>query len=677
MVSEADEATAVQPDVVAAARALLARLRHLQALQAAPFPWDMRELHVDDRTALMHAASSPSEAQAALAAHIAALKKQMAEYKAQFGAQVREAYASSMRDALGHAEAGEDPALNEEGLPFVDPLEMLPDSPPETPQLSASVPRPTSNVLGRAPGQVAPFDPTMKGEERHRWMASILDELEKEENAELNHDHQDVPKFAGLRRGFLQEPKQEPPKKQVRFVESSESSDDEAMDEVEQAPRTFKAPPGMDPEDAGVQEEAARIVDLLGPEVIRGHPNAERIFAEMETAQPRMVQKAVSAPPPSTPAKPAIGETVVERTADAGTRRAPSAGRKVSAFKQRQLDKQRQAHDPENDGPVPPLAPSISQGVSAIERAGRMDDSLSASRVHAGLPPEVPHARPTKAYAAKLQQRATEAASQVLEEPQAETPGRRVRFNVQEVCPMDENEEEPMDNEGENEPPDHVPGDIDDDDEFHQEPDDDDESMPDDTWTSEDEMLWDSDEEYGPEDLEALKPSMDEHPQDSFWTDELAREYAEAKARLAISSASKVALNEASDNQEAYGVCTIDLPQIAPLDASVTEAERPRVSRFKAARLAGESVPDPNGDVAHELHAAQGSTPVMVLPTLAPVRFPRSTDGNERAVDLDGESDEDDERLHALMRARLSMQGSAPEDARVRNARPPEVGRAT
>ena len=105
---------------------------------------------------------------------------------------------------------------------------------------------------------------------------------------------------------------------------------------------------------------------------------------------------------------------------------------------------------------------------------------------------------------------------------------------------------------------DHVEGDIDDDDEFHQEPDDDDDSMPDDTWTSEDEMLWDSEDEYGPEDLEALKPSMDEHPQDAFWNEDLAREYAEAKARLALQppAAAQAPSNEAEDNQEAYGVRT-------------------------------------------------------------------------------------------------------------------------
>ena len=562
MVTDGQLAEAVQPDVVVAARALLTRLRRLHALQDAPVPWDSHTLHVDDRTALANA-QAPGEARAALAAHLNTLEKQMAEYKAQFGAQLREAHAASLRNALsGSAEAAsQDPVLNEEGLPFVDPLEMLPDSPPQTPQLDASAPRPMGNVLGRTPGQVAPFDPTKHGEERQQWMASIFDELQKEEDAELAKEQEgaEMPKVAGLRRGFLQGQKQqEPPKKQVRIVEPDVSSDEEeASPEPVSPEKVHKVPLGMDPEDAGVQEEAARIVDLLGPEVIRGHPNAERIFAEMEAAQPQMVQKAAPAPrAPAEPEKPAIGDVVVERSADADTRRTPSTGRKLSAFKQRQLERQR-SQGAEDEAPVPPVGPSISQGLSAIERAGRVDDAQSASRIHAGLPPQVPHARPTKAYAAKLQQRAaaTSKGQNMDEEEEIQAPGRRVRFGGEEVRHMDVDEDEDSDPDTSM---DHVEGDIDDDDEFHQEPDDDDDSMPDDTWTSEDEMLWDSEDEYGPEDLEALKPSMDEHPQDAFWNEDLAREYAEAKARLALQppAAAQAPSNEAEDNQEAYGVRT-------------------------------------------------------------------------------------------------------------------------
>lgn len=85
---------------------------------------------------------------------------------------------------------------------------------------------------------------------------------------------------------------------------------------------------------------------------------------------------------------------------------------------------------------------------------------------------------------------------------------------------------------------------------------------------------------------------------------------------------------------------------------------------------------DERGHVlAHELR--EGRMPVMVLPTLAPVRFPRPTKDGTRGMDLDGESDDDDERLHALMRARLSMQGAESDQGRERKRQPPEVGRAT
>ena len=66
---------------------------------------------------------------------------------------------------------------------------------------------------------------------------------------------------------------------------------------------------------------------------------------------------------------------------------------------------------------------------------------------------------------------------------------------------------------------------------------------------------------------------------------------------------------------------------------------------------------------------------------LAPVRFPRPA-AEADGIDLDGESDEDDEQLHALMRARLAMseRGGGDDDddggRPARDERPPVV-RAT
>ena len=565
-------------DPVAEARSLLHRIRALGAVEVGkPETW--HALEPEDRTALTGACNA-SDAERIVSQQTGALQQRISQLRAQFGDQMKKAWQVPTE------------VLNEEGLPFVDPLETLPDSPPQSPHRLSDPPPPTGNVLGRVPGRIVPFDPTLHGDDRRAWMNSIMDQLEEEEQAE---EAQHAPAPLSLRRGFLQ--RESRPKKQAPPAEPE---------------RPVNVPPGMDPEDAGTYEEAARIVELLGPQVIQGHPNAERIFAEMEASQPHIVQKTEPAPAPS--AKPPIGDVVVERAADAPTERTSSSTRRPSAFKQRMRKD------------TLPSAPSVSQGVSAIERAGRADDEMAEQRRQQGLPPRVPHARPTKAYAAKLAHKAESTEMDVDEKP-----NRRVRFGGEEVYPPEEPEEH----------------------EEEEEEDGDSDGAP---WTSEDDMIWDSDEAYDSDDLEALKPSMDGHPDDAFWTEELAREYAEAKARLSL-PVSRSTHDQVDDTEDTYG--------LAPLSS------QPRVSRFKAARMSGESVPDPNGQVA-EMSANERTMPMMVLPSLAPVRFPRPLAEDDR--DLEGESDEDDERLHALMRARMSMQ-AAEEPSRAPQ-RPPQVGRA-
>lgn len=574
---------------VAEARSLLHRIRTLGAVDVdVPETW--HALDPEDRTALS-GVSEASDAERIVSQQKAALQQRISQLRTQFGDQMKKALQVPTE------------VLNEEGLPFVDPLETLPDSPPQSPHQHSDPLPPTGNVLGRVPGRIVPFDPTLHGDDRRAWMNSIMDQLEEEEQAE---EAQHAPASLSLRRGFLQRDAR--PKKQVPQAEPE---------------RPVNVPPGMDPEDVGTHEEAARIVELLGPQVIQGHPNAERIFAEMEASQPHIVQKTEPAPAPSS--KPPVGDEVIERAPDATTQRTSSSTRRPSAFKQR-LRKD-----------AIPSAPTVSQGVSAIERAGRADDEMAERRMQQGLPPRVPHARPTKAYAAKLAQKA-----QPTEMDVDAKPNRRVRFGGEEVyAPEQEgDEEEEMEEEEEH-------------DNDNDEDDDDDDEAP---WTSEDDMIWDSDEAYDSDDLEALKPSMDGHPGDAFWTEELAREYAEAKARLSL-PVSRSAHDQVDDTEDTYG--------LAPLSS------QPRVSRFKAARMSGESVPDPNGQVA-EMSANESTVPMLVLPSLAPVRFPRPL--AEDARDLEGESDEDDERLHALMRARMSMQ-AAEEPSRV-SQRPPDVGRA-
>jgi len=698
-----ESSTAAEP--VKQARFILARIQQLNVLREKPrSTWDLGALNAEDHHALIRAAND-AEGVAVVDGQVAKLKERITELKFQFGEQMKHAFQASMQSMFPStdnvaASSGrineERHVLNEEGLPFVDPLESLPDSPPQTPRWDTEQPPPpTGNVLGRVPGHIVPFDPSLQGDERKKWMNSVMDQLEEEERAEQakldeqQQQRQETNRSAlKLRRGFLQSDAQRP-KKHVRIAAPSDDSD-----ESEPVSKAKKVLPGMDPEDVGVQEEAARIVELLGPEVIQGHPNAERIFAEMEASHPKVIQK--PAPAPSSDAsKPAIGETVLERSAEAETKRTPSVGtkRKPSAFKQRQqLQKQAQEQIP--------TAPTVSQGISAIERAGRVEDELGQERSKQGLPPRVPHARPTKAYAAKLAQRAVQTSEQKddIDDEIVEKPGRRVRFGGEEVLNNDESEQ-PMDQDEEEEEDHHDESDeLDLDDDYDA-----------DMWESEDESLWDSDDQYGAEDLEALKPTMQGHPNDEYWTEELAREYAEAKARLSLHPRMpQSAHDDHGDAQESYG--------IAPLSASVSDShshpssqERPRVSRFKAARMMGESVPDPNGhyhypsaevpaaevaghELTHTLHESNvsqnshGSQPIMVLPSLAPVRFPRPVsdqrEGSGLGFDLDGESDEDDERLHALMRARLSMHdeeenglGSTQPPPRA-SQRPPHVGHA-
>ena len=665
------------------------------------------------------------------------LVQRRTELKTQFATHVKHSLESSLRQLIPEGENGvrqstdgNNQVLNEEGLPFVDPLEMLPDSPPQTPQISADQSTaPTGNILGRTPGQVVPFQPeSHPGQSRKAWMDSVLATLEQEEAEELANEHQEasqpnVPQPSGsketaepnrmkaFQRGFLQrqaakQAQLEPegstrPKKQVRIAAPEPDSDEESEQENAKEKRSKSVHYGRHPDDVGVEEEAARIVDMLGPQVIEGHPNAERILADLRAEQNRMVQVTRASSPketeeePSEPAKPAVGASIVERDADQAESSRPTGQaraaprKKLSAFKQRQLERQGQASVPE--------APTVSQGVSAIERAGRADESLAESRVRQGLPPQVPHARPTKAYAERLAKRnqrgqhadEAERADEGTDAPPTHEDGsRRVRFGPPTVVEPDGMDEDDNDV---HEPQEVEASDVDMADEENptehpyeqasQGMYSDEEGME----SEGEDGLWDSDDEYTAEDLEALKPSMDEHPNDAVWNEQLAREYAEAKARLALPVSRRVDAAD-EDPAEAYGV--------APLDASLAQNDetrttshraRPKVSQFKAARMAGEPIPNPHDDLAarqdragHELaHQLEGHDvpPVMVLPNLAPVRYPRPTD-DPHAIDLDGESDEDDSRLQELMRARLAldMESSAEVPRPRRAEQPPVVG---
>jgi len=671
----------------------------------------------------------------------------------QFGAQIRGELEQRLAQAIpGGADAqsgaqmdGKDQVLNEEGLPFVDPLETLPDSPPATPRLDSVQPRGAApNVLGRTPGRIVPFERDSgalpEGQNRQQWVASVLDALEAEEEHEepMPQEPASAPpaaapragaaqppsgsesRFSAFKRGFLNqrreeaadqapEPEKAPaladkppaPKKQVRIQAPPDHDDEE--EEIEELIQTAKrnavaSRTGRDVEDIGVEEEAARIVELLGPEVIRGHPNADRILGEIAAAQPAPPPPASASPAkrPARPPKNPVGAAVIEREPSASetprNARAAAPGKKMSAFKRHKLGASAEApSEPQepaassSQAAAPPTpqaaaAASFAQEPQGMEKAAHVDEQLSKDRIEHGLPPAVPHARPSKAYAEKLARRQrgeTERASPMVDEGDVSAQRRRgVRFGGETVIGEEEDEaadEAPMDQDEEGVQ--------------------DAEEGSDDQSTDYD-SLWDSEDEYDPEDLEALRPSMEGHEGDAYWDEELAREYAEAKARLALRPPPAPATEEdMRDVEEEYGV--------APMSASVADRadlgntargrERPKVSRFRAARAqraADAQEQDYAGHaLAHQLHEttldddghAQDAEkgPMMVLPSLAPVRYPRPhpEGAEDRGIDLEGESDSDDERLQAAMRARLDAEaaGTTRESAAQPSA-PPQVG---
>ncbi|WFC99294.1 hypothetical protein MYAM1_002038 [Malassezia yamatoensis] len=669
------------------------------------------------------------------------------ELKQEFASHVGRSMESSLQqllpESLGNDQQSNgklDQVLNEEGLPFVDPVEIVHDedsslqstAKPSNSSLSAS-----RESLRRAPGQVEPFHAEQlprAGQSRKQWMDSVLSSLEQQEKEELSQEEtqdsanitsttpentQSMP-MKPIQRGFLQRQAaaerasghsklenndtSKKPKKQVRIVApDSESDDDQQAQQMHGTERKgFKSVQyGRHPDDVGVEEEAARIVDMLGPQVIEGHPNAQRIFADIEAEQQRRVQMPEQQPrdqiTETEPAKPAIGDSIVEREANTNTisEKQPTAPRKkLSAFKQRQLDRQKQT---ETDSPQIPHAPKVSHNVSAIERAGQVDDSLQANRAQKGLPPRVPHARPSKAYAERLAKR-RETGSERLDRnreievedvPLPPTDGKRaVRFGATTVVEPEEDDENlPFQSQQAN-----TAMDMDDEenmsqDSYEQESD---QSSEDDL---QDEGLWDSDEEYTAADLEALKPKFEGHEDDAYWNEELAREYAEAKARLSLLPSSSVAGQAMDEDQEdaaeSYGIAPLDasLADTAPEKHS-SQSSRRSMSKFKAARLAGEPLPNPHDDLAARQNptndvnknSAVSSTtqpaPIMVLPSLAPVRYPRPTPAPNE-IDLDGESDEDDDRLQELMRARLDLANGSSDAFNAspseRQSQPPKI----
>lgn len=192
-------------------------------------------------------------------------------------------------------------------------------------------------------------------------------------------------------------------------------------------------------DDIGVEEEAERIVKLLGPDVVEGHPNAPPpdVLRKMQEAHEEdrrlSTPEAVAARAKQEEKerererlqrlaeKPALGQAVMERPSGGGSRekgkenaeKAKAQQAKFSAFKAGFLNQKPAANASEKERTrfVPNASvgrkagPKQSLGMSAIDRASLGDDELSERRQAMGLSAAVPHARPSKAYAEKMKQR--------------------------------------------------------------------------------------------------------------------------------------------------------------------------------------------------------------------------------------------------------------------------------
>jgi hypothetical protein len=182
--------------------------------------------------------------------------------------------------------------------------------------------------------------------------------------------------------------------------------------------------------DEGVDDEAARIIQLLGPNVVSDLGSSASSSSRRED-QPLAVEAPLPSVPTSKgPKKPAVGHQVMERVPGSSKGSTPviKPQQKVSAFKRGFLNpaastsqpnpvlkpsplKESTTASPLSTSPQDskptlsqvPQAPRVSQGVSALDRASKADVPIEKQRAKEGLPPAVPHARPTKAFAEKLE----------------------------------------------------------------------------------------------------------------------------------------------------------------------------------------------------------------------------------------------------------------------------------
>lgn len=567
--------------------------------------------------------------------------------------------------------------------------------------------------------------------------------------------------------------------------------------------------------DAGVEDEAARIVSLLGPEVVAGTERGEEALkslrdeqAQAEEAARRQVEeiKRKKREQEENKAKgPAVGLSVMERPRGAapsgsGATAAAVSAAKQSAFKRGFLNRPppraaaAAAASATSSAPASASSsaagPRESLGMSALDRSLISDVPLEAERESQGLPPAVPHARPSKAYREKLEKRREQGDAAAMEVDDGGTAGesvvvgtgkeassgggKGVRFQLDSAAvshqEADDDDEDMEDDEvaelregdtAELELDEHdeeayarsayASGDVADDESGHagtlggDDDDDEEDAAHDSDWSL------DSYEHYSASDLADLEPTFTGLVSD-LENAELAREYALAKARqmqerqtmseerrkelaMAISGErmkeeerlarggggggdkeDELWREDEIDGRDLVSAMGFEEEEIKKR----REVDPPnRMSRFKASRIvqalgmgvdgvSGEASNRPSAgfrergteedrradEAGHELaHLLEGATnagpggavpgaeassssrtapgpsPVMVLPSMTPLRYPKAPSTSaarvsnlkesdrlpKGGVDLEGETDEDekDDVLMDVMRARL------------------------
>ncbi|CAO1617128.1 unnamed protein product [Parajaminaea phylloscopi] len=178
------------------------------------------------------------------------------------------------------------------------------------------------------------------------------------------------------------------------------------------------------PDDLGVEDEAARIVELLGPQVVQGTERGDEALQSLQRAQEAAQKEAARQIRESKEAKqkqedqarayktPAVGAAVVERSQTPSTSGGASLQSSVDVAKQSAWKRGFLNRPPPKSAPATSSQgakgdqdPRKSLGMSALDRSLLADEEMSSQRESQGLPAPIPHARPSKAYQERLKKR--------------------------------------------------------------------------------------------------------------------------------------------------------------------------------------------------------------------------------------------------------------------------------